>query len=178
MPQIFHIATAADWADAQRDGVYATSTRGRTLAQEGYIHAAQRDQVQGVFRRWYADAGEPLVLLTIETERLEAEVREEAPDPGRPSLRFPHVYGPIPVGAVSDVIPLRADGRFPSVLELWLGESVRRMALAIGVMACSGIGYVVTSRQGGGALGAFVGLAVGVVIAALLVRSRRRPRRT
>ena len=35
---IYHIATAADWAQAQRDGQYATSTRGRTLAEEGFIH--------------------------------------------------------------------------------------------------------------------------------------------
>ena len=36
--QIFHIASASDWTAAQRSGTYTTSTRGRTLEQEGFIH--------------------------------------------------------------------------------------------------------------------------------------------
>jgi uncharacterized protein (DUF952 family) len=30
---IYHIAAAADWAQAVRDGQYTMSTRGRTLAE-------------------------------------------------------------------------------------------------------------------------------------------------
>jgi len=36
---IYHIATAADWARARRDGAYTTSTRGRTLREEGFLEA-------------------------------------------------------------------------------------------------------------------------------------------
>ena len=36
---IYHIATAADWARARRDGEYTTSTRGRTLREEGFLEA-------------------------------------------------------------------------------------------------------------------------------------------
>ena len=39
--RIFHIATAADWAEAQRTGSYTTSTRGRSLEQEGFVHASR-----------------------------------------------------------------------------------------------------------------------------------------
>ena len=37
---IFHIATEADWDAARRSKQYTTSTLGRTLEQEGFIHAA------------------------------------------------------------------------------------------------------------------------------------------
>ena len=75
--QIFHIATAADWAAAQRAGAYSTSTRGVSLEQEGFIHAARREQVQPVWKRYYADAGEPLVLLTIDTDKLTSRWQED-----------------------------------------------------------------------------------------------------
>ena len=97
--QIFHIATAADWAEAQRTGPYTTSTRGVTLEQEGFIHAARREQVRPVWRRFYADAGEPLVLLVIDPDRLGAEVRVEPVG----ADTYPHVYGPIEPAAVVEV---------------------------------------------------------------------------
>ena len=96
--RIFHIATVADWAQAQGTGHYTTSTRGRTLEQEGFLHASRREQVPGTFARFYAGAGEPLVLLTIETDRLEVPWRE---DPVGEDT-FPHVYGPLsPVAVVA-----------------------------------------------------------------------------
>ncbi|WP_107772374.1 DUF952 domain-containing protein [Nocardioides sediminis] len=101
--QIFHVATAADWEAAVRHGAYATSTRGRTLAEEGFIHASRREQVQPVLERWYADLDEPLVLLVIDPDRLAAEVRVEAVGDDT----YPHVYGPIEPTAVVDVQPIR-----------------------------------------------------------------------
>jgi uncharacterized protein (DUF952 family) len=104
--EIFHIATAADWRSAQQSGAYATSTRGRTLEQEGFLHAARRDQVAGVFDRYYADAGEPLVLLTIDTDRLDVRWQE---DPVGDDT-FPHIYGALSPSAVVEVSPV-ATGR-------------------------------------------------------------------
>ena len=49
--RIFHIATVADWEAAQRSGSYTTSTLGRTLVEEGFIHASRADQWQGVRQR-------------------------------------------------------------------------------------------------------------------------------
>jgi hypothetical protein len=37
---IYHIATGSDWVQARADGEYTTSTRGRTLAEQGFIHAS------------------------------------------------------------------------------------------------------------------------------------------
>lgn len=104
---IFHLATAADWAAAQQVGRYTTSTRGRTLAEEGFVHASRADQWQGVRERYYADVTEPLVLLVIDPDRLGAPVVEESV-PGSPAgaETFPHVYGAIEVDAVTRVIAL------------------------------------------------------------------------
>ena len=100
--RIFHIATVSDWAAAQESGGYTTSTRGVTLEQEGFIHAARADQVEGVRSRYYADVDEPLVLLTIETDRLDVPWRE---DPVGEDT-YPHLYGPLNPDAVVEVTPL------------------------------------------------------------------------
>lgn len=105
--RIFHIATAADWAQAQVSGRYTTSTRGRSLAEVGFIHAARGDQWQGVRERYYADAVEPLVLLTIDRERVSVPVVDE-PAPGPAVETFPHIYGPLDVAAVVAAAPLDA----------------------------------------------------------------------
>ena len=63
MERIFHVALAADWATAQEAGDYRISTLGRTLEQEGFIHASRADQWPGVRERFYAGVTEPLVLL-------------------------------------------------------------------------------------------------------------------
>ena len=100
--RIFHIATLADWTAAQESGAYTTSTRGRTLAEEGYIHASRADQWEGVRAAFYADVSEPLVLLEIETDLLGVPVVEESPAPGVTET-FPHVYGAIRPAAVVTV---------------------------------------------------------------------------
>ena len=104
--RIFHIATAADWERARRSGVYSTSTVGRTLEDEGFLHAAHRQQVEGVFQRYYRDLGEPLVLLTIDTDRLGVPWRED--DVGGET--YPHIYGPLSPRAVVGVEPLDKHG--------------------------------------------------------------------
>lgn len=104
--QIFHIASQADWEAAVARGSYETSTRGRTLEEEGFIHASSAEQVQAVFNRYYADAGEPLVLLVIATARLASEVRDEQVG----EATYPHIYGPLNTDAVVDVAPLDERG--------------------------------------------------------------------
>ena len=61
----FHIASAADWSAAHLDGSYTQSTRGRTLADEGFIHCSRYFQIQPVLDRFYADYEGRLSLLTI-----------------------------------------------------------------------------------------------------------------
>ena len=129
--RIFHIATRADWVAARRSGDYTTSTLGRTLEQEGFIHASRREQVAGVFDRYYRGVREPLVLLTIAPERLEAEVREERVGDDT----YPHIFGPVPKSAVVQVAPLSRRGAPETVMSLWLKGMAVRMGVALLVMA-------------------------------------------
>lgn len=128
--RIFHIATAADWRTTLATGTYTTSTVGRSLADEGFIHASRRDQVQGVFDRYYRGLGEDLVLLTIDTARLESEVRV---DPVGEDA-YPHVYGPINRTAVVDVEPLNRRGGTETLMSLWVKGMAVRMGVAVLVM--------------------------------------------
>jgi glutathione S-transferase len=113
---LYHIAAAPDWAQAQRDGEYRMSTRGRTLAAEGFIHASTASQVIPVANAYYRDEPADLLLLVLDPARIGAEIRwEQAPGSADP---FPHIYGPLPVDAVRQAIPLERDEsgqfRFPT----------------------------------------------------------------
>ena len=98
--RIFHLTTPEVWAQAERDGAYTTSTRGRSLADEGFVHCSEAHQVEGVRRFWFDDLDD-LVVLEIETDLLTSPWRSEqlagADEP------YPHVYGPVDLAAVVDV---------------------------------------------------------------------------
>ena len=96
--RLFHLALRSDWEAAKEIGEYRVSTRGRTLAEEGYLHASYAHQWQGVRDAYYADVTEPLVLLEVDPALLDVPVVEELPLGGDEA--FPHVYGPLPVAAV------------------------------------------------------------------------------
>lgn len=100
MSELWHLAEGPEWAEATRTGSYERSTRGLSLAEEGFVHCSYPDQVAGVAAAFYADADD-LVLLRIDTARVPAEIRVED--------GFPHVYGAIPVAAVTSVEPLSRD---------------------------------------------------------------------
>lgn len=96
---IFHLALPTDWATAFETGAYRMSTRGQTLDEVGFIHCSHRDQVEATANTFYGDLDE-LVLLTIDPDRVDAEIVEEPPAPGS-DLLFPHIYGALPVRAVT-----------------------------------------------------------------------------
>ncbi len=161
--QIFHIATAADWAAARRSGSYTTSTVGRTLAEEGFIHASRREQVAGVWKAFYAGVREPLVLLTIDTDRLTSRWHE---DPVGDDT-FPHIYGPIAPSAVVRAQPLDARGGTGSFTSVFAHEMGLRLGLAVVAMLLSVVGGVLGGRaawEWGGFVGAVIGLVVGVTL--------------
>lgn len=106
MATIFHIALASDWAAAEAAGAYTVSTRGRSLADVGFIHASRADQWPGVRDAFYADVTEPLVLLQIDTDLLDVPLVEEAAGAGGET--FPHLYGPLRTSAVVRAMPLPA----------------------------------------------------------------------
>lgn len=169
--QIFHIATEADWTAAQEAGTYTTSTLGRTLAEEGFLHAAKRDQVQGVFAEFYRHAAEPLVLLTIDTDRLDVPWRyDQVGDDA-----FPHIYGPLPVGAVVHTQRLDAGGGTENFTSLFVKEMLVRAFLALLAMGLAGAGALAGGQldsEWGRFAGALAGLAVGIAIMVVVLRRR------
>ena len=171
--RIFHIATAEDWERARRSGAYDTSTVGRTLEEEGFLHAAYRHQVGGVLERYYSDLGEPLVLLTIDTDLLGVPWRED--DVGGET--YPHIYGPLSPAAVVGVQPLDTHGGTDSFSPMFFKEMAIRFLLAFLAMTLAYVGSRIFRRFdaewakfGGGGV---AGLGLGVSVA-VLVRRRRR----
>jgi uncharacterized protein (DUF952 family) len=108
---IYHIAFGEDWAQARRVGEYTISTRGRTLAEQGFIHASDAHQVAAV-ANFVFGTDDGLIVLVIDTDRLRSPVRYESV-PGSDEA-FPHIYGPINADAVIATKPLERgpDGQF------------------------------------------------------------------
>ncbi|CAN5188629.1 hypothetical protein BH09ACT11_BH09ACT11_20520 [soil metagenome] len=179
--QIFHIATVADWTQAQRSGFYLTSSRGKTLQEEGFIHASRADQWEGVRSRYYADVVEPLVLLVIDTDLLSAEWRE---DPVGDDT-FPHIYGPLNPSAVTTAVPLApstpaapqprpvavdpgpAQPAGTSFRQEMYREIFFRILLVLLVMICVITGGTIGRPR---LMGVLIGALVGVVASWLLLR--------
>lgn len=190
MATIFHLALASDWADAQATGSYTISTLGRTLAEEGFIHASRGDQWPAVRERFYRGVTEPLLLLHIDTDRLDVPVVEEPPAPGMAET-FPHIYGPLPVGAVVKAIPL-SGGPAPapaapaapgapapegSFGRYFLWEMFRNMTLVVLVMVCVMIGFAISTAFGDD-VAPLVGIVAGLLAGVALARAiyvRRHP---
>lgn len=111
LPDLFHIAEVAAWERAVPSGVYDRSTHGLSLQDVGFIHASFAWQVERVANFVYATNVEPLVLLRIDPAALKSPVRVERPDDA--SEGFPHIYGPLRLEAVVEVLPLeRRDGEY------------------------------------------------------------------
>lgn len=200
--RIFHLATAADWAAARRAGRYATATRGRSLAEEGFIHASRGDQWQQARRRWFAEVAEPLVLLVVETELLSAPVVEEPAAGGGET--FPHIYGAIDLDAVVRVVeldpprpPEASDPSSPAVASppvepaapihpaapgesfsrVYLREMFHQLLLACLAMAVTVAGSLIGLAvwpEWGPVVGALAGLAAGLALTRPIARRRAR----
>jgi uncharacterized protein (DUF952 family) len=101
---IHHLAVAGEWAEVVASGhPYDRSTIGASLTEVGFVHCALRSQVAGVVDRYYAGRDD-IVVLTVDPDRLESELRMENTSGG--TELFPHVYGPLTLAAVVAVTPL------------------------------------------------------------------------
>jgi uncharacterized protein (DUF952 family) len=106
MAELFHITERTVWLEALGAGDYRMSTRGVTLEDQGFIHCSLRHQLRGVAEYVYGDAGD-LVVLVIDSTKVPAPVRQEAAGPG--AEEYPHIYGALPVDAVTAVIAVSRD---------------------------------------------------------------------
>ncbi len=89
---LYHLVAREAWEAARAAGVYAPPS----LATEGFIHLTTDAQWPGVRARFYADAKD-LLVLAIDAARLASPVVFEPAD----GDRFPHLYGPLPIDAVT-----------------------------------------------------------------------------
>ncbi len=100
--RIAHVALPHDWERAEANGSYDVSTRGVSLVEADFVHAATASQLPGVLNRFYPDVPE-VILLVLDVVRLEHEgatvVWEHVEGADEP---FPHVYGVVPTVAVVD----------------------------------------------------------------------------
>ncbi len=103
---VFHITSRDAWVEAVHAGAY----RAASLDGEGFIHSSTADQVTATAERYYRGQ-DSLVLLAIDASRLQAELRYEVATGG---ALFPHIYGPLNLDAVRQVLlfPPNADGSF------------------------------------------------------------------
>ena len=107
---LLHLTTPATWRVALSAGSVVTPS----LLADGFVHLSSPEQVRLPADRLYAGRDD-LLLLVVDPRRLADEVRWEPGVPGDPeSMRFPHLYGPLPIGAVTSVVPYRPgpDGRY------------------------------------------------------------------
>ena len=113
MAIILHIAQGAMWQKAQAHGVY----RGDTLETDGFIHCSLPEQVIPVANALYKGQTD-LILLCIDEDKVAADIRyEDCYDAGQ---TFPHIYGPLNLDAVVNVVafPPGDDGTFVLPMQL------------------------------------------------------------
>ena len=109
-PVLLHLCARVEWEQSRRAGSHEPPS----LAEVGFIHLSGPAQVHLPANRLYAGRDD-LVLLVIDPDRLSAPVVWEPGVPSDPEgMRFPHLYGALPVDAVIDVHPYKAnaDGAF------------------------------------------------------------------
>ena len=115
--RILHLAYASDWNRAAQAGEpYAVSTRGATLDDVGFIHCSEPDHLAEVAELVYRKDGadDELLVLSMDSESIEADGVSVRWEDGGNGTAYPHVYGPIKPEYVEDVSPARFDagGRF------------------------------------------------------------------
>jgi uncharacterized protein (DUF952 family)/GNAT superfamily N-acetyltransferase len=100
---LLHLTTPVEWRAALQNGAVTTPS----LAEVGFVHLSTPAQVHLPAERLFP--GRPdVVLLVVDPARLADPVRLEPGVPGDPaSMRFPHLYGPLPTAAVVAVVPWR-----------------------------------------------------------------------
>jgi uncharacterized protein (DUF952 family) len=88
-----------DWETAQANGIYEGSEADR---RDGFIHLSAARQVRATARKHFSGQGD-LLLVAVTEEALGQSLKWEA---SRGGELFPHIYGNLPLNAVSEVVPL------------------------------------------------------------------------
>jgi uncharacterized protein (DUF952 family) len=99
--KIYKICPASAWREAERQGVYRGSADD---IRDGFIHFSTAAQVAETARKhFFGQTG--LFLIAVDADALGDALRWE---PSRNEEMFPHLYGELDLGAVTDVLDMRA----------------------------------------------------------------------
>jgi len=101
---IYKIACREAWEAAQAAQRYEGSADD---ARDGFIHFSSAQQLAGTLAKFFAGQ-EGLVLVAVDGDRLGEALKWE---PSRGGELFPHLYGPLPMEAVTGVADLPVDAQ-------------------------------------------------------------------
>lgn len=107
----YHLVPEAWFREQAVEAAYLSEA----FAQDGFIHLTHGiEPVLAAGNRYYRDDARPYLLLTVNLERVTAEIRYD--DPAR---QFPHIYGAIDRALIITVqrVTRGDDGTFLSVTE-------------------------------------------------------------
>ncbi len=94
----YKIFTADQWAQFQADGVFHGAP---VDLADGYIHLSAATELQGTLDKHFAGQT-GLVIAEVDLATLGATVMWEV---SRGGTLFPHIYGPLPMAAVTGFKP-------------------------------------------------------------------------
>ncbi len=105
--RIYHLVPVSQL----RSGLTESSYTPQRFALDGFVHCTETPVTSvAVANDYFSDLNEPLAVLEIDPLGLSAPLKFEAPAPlpgGDAHLKmaslFPHVYGPIDLGAIQSV---------------------------------------------------------------------------
>lgn len=105
MSLIYKICPASLWREAERDKIFRGSEVDR---RDGFIHFSTAAQVAETAAKHFAGVAD-LLLVYVATAALGDKLKWE---PSRGGALFPHLYGALPLAAVTRIepLPLGADG--------------------------------------------------------------------
>lgn len=106
MNTVIAITTKDIWAQSVKNGNYTRSTIHSALKDVGFIHCTKPSQTMDVIPR-FKDV-DNVILLLVDVAKVTAPVVFEAAKSGRAGL-FPHIYGPLNIDAVYDIIEVTRD---------------------------------------------------------------------
>ncbi len=107
---IFKIVHVREWADVGSEE-YSGSAKDRA---DGFLHFSTAEQLSGTLARYYANATD-LVLVAVDADALGGALKFEASTGG---ALYPHLYGLLPVSAVTWARELSRDSAGNFILPL------------------------------------------------------------
>ena len=107
---IYHLTPRKEWKRALATGDY----RAKSLEKEGYLHCSTLSQLAPVAMEFFPGRRK-ITILVVDDARLTSELKWEKPSGGTPppgvpqGEKFPHIYGPLNLDAVTKTLDMERD---------------------------------------------------------------------